>query len=133
MCAKVFTLYQMKVCYILRKNCTSNTDMASISKLILDNRYAVTVGTKKQHNLEKYDCFALTNLHKTHVSIGSDYILDDYIHMGAAQELTTKQFPHLGWLQNTVMQNCEMLKTLKGNSDNLQILHAKLGKQITGS
>ena len=77
--------------------------------------------------MEKYGCFVLTNLHKAHLSIGSDHLLDD-IHMGAAQELIKKQFPHLGGLQNTVMQNSEMLKSLKCNSDNLQILHVKLGQ-----
>ena len=42
--------------------------------------------------LKKYGCFVLTNLHKAH--LWADNLLDD-IHVGAAQELITKQFPHM--------------------------------------
>jgi len=99
--------------------------LASVSKLKPENRDAITTGNKNSVIWKKYGCFALTNLHKAHLS--SDHLLDD-IHMGAAQELIKKQFPHLGGLQNTVMQNSEMLMSLKGNSDNLQIVHVELGQ-----
>ena len=97
----------MNICYIsylhIEKNLlqiTSNSDLASVSKLKPNNRDAVTTGNKSNIIWKKYGCFALTNLHKIHLNIGSDHLLDN-IHIGAAQELIKKQFPHLGGLQNT--------------------------------
>ena len=67
----------------------------------------------------------MTNLHKAHLC--TDHLLDD-IHIGAAQELIKKKFPHFGGLQNTVMQNSETLKSLNSKNGSLQIVHVKLGK-----
>lgn len=127
MCAKVITLSNESLLYIEKNllQITSNSDLVSVSKLKPDNRDAVTTGNKSNIIWKKYGCFALTNLHKAHLC--SDHLLDD-IHMGAAQGLIKKQFPHLGGLQNTVMQNSEMLKSLNGSSDNLQIVHVELGQ-----
>ena len=88
MCAKIITLSSESLLYIEKNllQITSNNDLPSVSKLKLDNRYAVTTGAKNNIIWKKYGCFALTNLHKAHLSIGSDHLLDD-IHMGAAQEL----------------------------------------------
>lgn len=99
-------------------------DSASISKV---KPIAVATGNKYNGIWKKYGCFVLTNLHKAHLC--SDHLLDD-IHIGAAQELINRQFPHFGGLKNTntVMQNSEMMRPFKGNDGSLQIVHVKLGK-----
>ena len=79
---------------------------------------------KKNKVWKKYGCYRLTNIHKAHLC--SDNLLDD-IHIGAAQELIKKQFPNIGGLRNTVLQNSESLKPLQ-SAENLQIIHVKLDK-----
>ena len=71
----------------------------------------------------KYGCYTLTVLHKSRLCSGQ--LLDD-CHMGAAQALLHRQFPHIGGLCNTVMQYSDSLQPFK-EKNNLQIVHVKLG------
>ena len=55
-----------------------------------------------------------------------DHLLYD-IHIGAAQTLLQQQFPRIGGLQNTVMQDSKSLQPF-ANQQNIQIVHVRLGK-----
>ena len=61
----------------------------------------------------------LTKQHKNQRYSGQ--LLDD-IHIGAAQALIKKQYPEIGGLQNTLLQNSKTLQPFQG-PNNLQIIH----------
>lgn len=66
-----------------------------------------------------YGCYVLTKQHKNQLYGGQ--LLDD-IHIGAAQTLIKKQYPEIGGLQNTLLQNSKNLQPFQG-PNNLQIVH----------
>ena len=118
-CAKYITLSEESVLYIqenLLSTCSSNPALQT-------DKHVMKID-KKNKVWKKYGCYQLTNIHKAHLC--SDNLLDD-IHIGAAQELIKKQFPNIGGLRNTVLQNSESLKPLQ-SAENLQIIHVKLDK-----
>ena len=125
-CKGQLSHYQMKVCYIEKNllQITSNSDLVFASKLKPENRDAFTTGNKNNIIWRKYGCFALTNLHKAHLC--SDNLLDD-IHMCAAQE-SIKKHPLWWATKHCDAKLRDAIKSLKGNSDNLQIVHVELGK-----
>ena len=134
MCAKLITLSNETLSFIeenlqitTRLGSIFQADSTSICKVKPESSGAATVNVGNKSNIiwKKYGCFLLTNLHKAHLC--TDHLLDD-IHIGAAQELIKKKFPHFGGLQNTVMQNSETLKSLNSKNGSLQIVHVKLGK-----
>ena len=55
-----------------------------------------------------------------------DHLLYD-IPIGAAQTLLQQQFPRIGGLQNTVMQDSKPLWPFV-NQQNIQIVHVRLGR-----
>ena len=73
-----------------------------------------TSGTWKQ-----YGCYVLTKQHKSQLYGG--HLLND-IHIGAAQTLIKIQFPEVGGLKNTVLQNSNYLQPFEGLK-NLQVVH----------
>ena len=68
---------------------------------------------------KKYGCYVLTKQHKN--QLYGDQLLTD-IHIGAAQTLIKMQFPHIGGLKNTVLQNSMYFQPFEGPV-NLQIVH----------
>jgi len=109
----------------LPTTCSSNPALQTDNhSMKTENNKPIFVSNKKNQVWKKDGCYQLTNLYKVHLC--SDYLLDD-IHIGAAQELIKKQFPHIGGLSNTLLQNLDSLKPLQ-NNDNLQIIHVKLDK-----
>ena len=67
----------------------------------------------------RYGCYVLTKQHKNQLYGG--HLLDD-IHIGAAQMLVKMQFPEIGGLQNTLIQNSKNVQPFQGPK-NLQIVH----------
>ena len=57
--------------------------------------------------------------------LGSHLLCD--IHIGAAQALLHRQFPGIGRLQNTVLQDSNFLQPFV-NQQNIQIIHVKFGR-----
>ena len=74
----------------------------------------VQIGTWRQ-----YGCYILTKQHKNQLYGGQ--LLDD-IHVGASQMLIKMQFPEIGGLQNTLLQNSKNFQPFQGQK-NLQIVH----------
>jgi len=54
----------------------------------------------------RYGCYNLTMQHRSQL-LGGQLLCD--IHIGAAQALINQQFPSIGGLRNTVMQNSEFI------------------------
>ena len=131
-CAKYITLSDECLLFIqenlsqnLPTTCSNNPGLQTGNHVMkTENNKTIPVSIKKNKVWKKYGCYQLTSLHKAHLS--SDHLLDD-IHIGAAQELIKKQFPHIGGLSNTLLQNSDSLKPLQSN-ENLQIIHVKLDK-----
>lgn len=73
---------------------------------------------------KKYGCYKLTVQHRSQL-LGSHLLCD--IHIGAAQALLHRQFPGIGRLRNTVLQDSNFLQPFV-NQQNIQIVHVKLGR-----
>ena len=63
-------------------------------------------------------------IHKSHLCSGQ--LLDNY-HIGAAQALLQRQFPHISGFRNTVIQDSKSLQPFTERYD-LQIIHIKMGR-----
>ena len=127
MCAKFLTLSDKAISFLQEAFHKKEDDECYISNNVVGSNtgFACSSATpsKEVAVWRKYGCYTLTVLHKSRLC--SNQLLDD-CHIGAAQTLLHRQFPHIGGLCNTVMQYTDSVQPFKQKS-NLQIVHVKLG------
>ena len=81
--------------------------------------------TKKDKTWKQYGYYKLTESHKSQLSGGQ--LLDD-IHIDAAQTLLKQQFPEIGGLCNTLLQNSSFNNTSIASCPSLQIAFVPMNK-----
>ena len=127
-CAKFLTISEESMLFLeenLRRSnrnnecCNENTAVTNSS---INSMVSSRTTSRTNTIWRKYGCYTLTILHKSHLC--SDQLLDDY-HIGAAQALLQRQFPHIGGFRNTVIQDTESLQPFT-EQHNLQIIHVKM-------
>jgi len=96
-------------------NVCVSRDVLDVSVSVSDkDKCEVPIDTWRQ-----FGCYVLTKQHKN--QLYGDQLLND-IHVGAVQMLVKMQFPEIGGLKNTLLQNSKNLQPFQGPK-NLQIVH----------
>jgi len=101
-------------------------EMMECSVIDVDDVSITTVSKDDMESVvwKKYGCCKLTIQHRSQL-LGGHLLCD--IHLGAAQALIHKQFPSIGGLTNTVLQDSKSIQPFV-NQQNIQIIHVLLGR-----
>ena len=121
-CSKQITLSEQALSHFeneIQSICLSSSQLNTKETEVNDNK------TKKDKTWKQYGCYKLTELHKSQLSGGQ--LLDD-IHINAAQTLLKQQFPEIGGLCNTLLQNSNFNNTSITGCPSLQVVFVPMGK-----